>query len=110
MAASARNGTSSAHGQRIYVFDSPRSVSQTFHKLFSGHPQLTQLHHPLMACTLYGPERLQRRFQHKDATEQRQNELAVESGFSETETYDVAVERLEETVEGIVAAWTAPDQ
>lgn len=63
-----------------------------------------------MACTLYGPERLQRRFQHKDATEQRQNELAVESGFSETETYDVAVERLEETVEGIVAAWTAPDQ
>lgn len=94
--------TSNSTAKRIYVFDGPRSCSQLFNKFFSAHPQISQLHHPLMACTLYGPERISARCTHSDSAERRQQELYDGAPYKD-ETYEVAVKRLEEDVKKIEA-------
>ncbi|KAK3707707.1 hypothetical protein LTR37_011884 [Vermiconidia calcicola] len=82
----------------VYIFDLPRTNSQLFNKLFAAHPQLEQILMPMIAASLYGPEAMWRgRQMCKDAQETWPG-LAEASGVQETETYDVAVKRMEAAV------------
>ncbi|KAK9415184.1 putative Sulfotransferase domain-containing protein [Seiridium unicorne] len=78
---------------RIFVFDSPRTCSQVFNKLFAVHPQLSHVFHPLIGASMYGPERVTSRLKHCTAAEEAQQELANKIDLPD-ETYGIAASRL----------------
>jgi hypothetical protein len=93
--------TPTADQLRIFVFDSPRTCSQLFNKLFAVHPQLNHVFHPLMGASMYGPQRVTLRLKHSAAAEEAQQELAKQINLP-NETYEVAAARVVETSAAIV--------
>lgn len=85
---------------RIFVFDSPRTCSQLFNKLFAVHPQLTQVFHPFMGASVYGPERVTLRLRHAAAADEAQAALASKADLP-NETYDAAAARVVQIIDAI---------
>ncbi|KAK5163702.1 uncharacterized protein LTR77_010375 [Saxophila tyrrhenica] len=83
--------------KRIFIFDSPRTRSQLFNKIFAVHPQLHQIFHPFYPAGSLGPERLICRFRQCDAADEVQKVLAATEG-AEQETYHKCMESLIENV------------
>lgn len=84
-------------GLRVFVFDSPRTCSQLFNKLFAAHPQLSQIFHPFMGASMYGPERVTAQLMHSSVAEEAQQELVKQVNLPD-ETYEVAVNRLNQSI------------
>lgn len=82
---------------RIYIFDSPRTCSQLFYKLFSAHEQLGHIMNPTIMGVTYGPERLFLNFQHCQAAVEAHWRNAEKANLP-GETYAVSAERLEQAV------------
>ncbi|KAK4497239.1 hypothetical protein PRZ48_011689 [Zasmidium cellare] len=91
------NHAEQQNAKRIYIFDSPRTCSQLFYKLFTAHEQLGHIMNPTIMGVTYGPERLFLNFQHCQAAEEAHWRNAAKANFS-NETYAASAERLEQSV------------
>ncbi|KAF2166297.1 hypothetical protein M409DRAFT_23487 [Zasmidium cellare ATCC 36951] len=86
------------NAKRIFIFDSPRTCSQLFYKLFSAHQQLGHIMNPTILGVTYGPERLFLNFQHCQAAEEAHWRNAEKANMPD-ETYAVMATRLQRSVE-----------
>jgi len=98
MASPSTNGTTPL---RIFTFESPRTNSQLFHKLFSQHPQLAWGlgFHPFAGAQMYGPERLSQRTRHCEAAERGQTEWGTKyPGMGNEDTIEGSKKDLRERI------------
>lgn len=79
--------------KRIFIFDSPRTRSQLFNKVFARHPQLSQVFHPFYKAGGLGPERLTARFQQCQAADDVQLAMTQKPDM-DVETFDKAFQDL----------------
>lgn len=90
--------TSTTKQKRIFVFDSPRTCSLLFAKLFEAHPQLKQIWFPYAAAFAFGPDRVDTQLQKNDKAEEALASF-VKRTDSGGESFERAWERLSETVQ-----------
>lgn len=83
--------------KRIYVFDSPRTCSLLFAKLFEAHPRLEQIWFPCAAAAAFGPDRIDTQLQKNPKADDALSKLSKKIGGSD-ETYDAAWKRLSATM------------
>lgn len=89
------------HPLRLFLFDSPRTSCHAFYKLFSQHPQIDwgRSYHDFSSAALYGPERMQPRLKHGEASEKAQLRWGSDFPDSNWWTYELSVKALLEKVE-----------
>ena len=89
------------HPLRIFLFDTPRTNSQVFYKLFSQHPELGwgRSYHDYVGAALYGPERVQQRLRHGEAAEKANQYWGTSFPDTNSDTYDMATSKLTRSVE-----------
>ena len=99
MASSPTNGKTPL---RIFIFDSPRTNSQVFYKMFWQHPHLGYLKgfHPFAAAAGYGPERMQLRTRHCEAAERGQMEWGTQYPEMNSATWASCQKALRDAIEG----------
>jgi hypothetical protein len=88
------NGETKAHGNRIFLFDNPRSCSQVFRRIFQNHPQLEHILHPYASPSWFGPKRVQLTFRHNEAAEKKQLEWGSLYPERNKSTYEDASRRM----------------
>lgn len=77
----------------VFVFDNPRTCSQLFNKLMASHPQLSNMLHPFVGPSMYGPENLRQHLEDSEPASTARDNLARVSGLI-SETYPQVADRL----------------
>lgn len=77
----------------VFVFDNPRTCSQLFNKLMASHPQLSNMLHPFVGPSMYGPDNLRQHLDDSEPASTARDHLARVSGLT-SETYSQATDGL----------------
>ncbi|KAK5168895.1 uncharacterized protein LTR77_006204 [Saxophila tyrrhenica] len=94
------SSNSSSSPLRVFIFDSPRTNSQLFYRMWQQHPQLAPMKgfHPFAGAQMYGPERITLRTRHCEAAERGQIEWGTQYPDANWNTFETSAKALREQI------------